>query len=554
MSKWFEKHQDVLSGALKAISERGYWSAYPEIPSKKIYGEDAPAIGQDVYNGLLNKPFDLPGHPAGDKRVGQEISPYGPDLGITYPAAGIEDLVSSAGTAGDMWGRATVKTRVGVCLEILHRLNQKSFEMAHAVSHTTGQAFIMAFQAGGPHAQDRGLEAVAYACREMTQTPESAGWEKPQGKHDPLRLTKEYRILPRGIALTIGCSTFPTWNSYPGLFASLATGNPVIVKPHPMAILPLALTVKIGREVLEESGFDPNLLLLAVDEPGAEITKDLVTHPEVKIIDFTGSGTFGTWVRQNSGSALVFSEEAGVNSIVIDSTDDFKGMVRNIAFSLALYSGQMCTAPQNLFIPSEGIDTDLGHMGVDEVAAALATGLDKLLEDQERALGICGAIQNPVTLERARASADLGQVIRKSGPIEGIDDARTATPAIIRLEAGESDVYQSEQFGPISFLVVTGNTDEAISRASSLAREKGAITAAIYSTDETVLAQAADAFTSAGACLSMNLTGGIHVNQSAAFSDYHVTGANPAGNACLTDSAFVANRFRIAMVRRPVKA
>ena len=55
----------------------------------------------------------------------------------------------------------------------------------------------------------------------------------------------------------IGCNTFPTWNGYPGMFASLATGNAVIVKPHPNAILPLAITVQIAREVLAEAGFDP---------------------------------------------------------------------------------------------------------------------------------------------------------------------------------------------------------------------------------------------------------------------------------------------------------
>ena len=44
------------------------------------------------------------------------------------------------------------------------------------------------------------------------------------------------------------------------------------------------------------------------------------------------------------------------------------------------------------------------------------------------------------------------------------------------------------------------------------------------------------------------------MNQSAAFSDYHVTGLNPAGNASLTDAAFVANRFRRAMWRRPKAA
>jgi hypothetical protein len=52
--------------------------------------------------------------------------------------------------------------------------------------------------------------------------------------------------------------------------------------------------------------------------------------------------------------------------------------------------------------------------------------------------------------------------------------------------------------------------------------------------------------------LSINLTGGVFVNQSAAFSDYHGTGANPAANAALTDAAFVASRFRVVQHRMHV--
>ena len=48
-----------------------------------------------------------------------------------------------------------------------------------------------------------------------------------------------------------------------------------------------------------------------------------------------------------------------------------------------------------------------------------------------------------------------------------------------------------------------------------------------------------------GVSLSLNLTGAVFVNQTAAFSDFHGTGANPAANAALSDSAFVANRFRV---------
>ena len=51
---------------------------------------------------------------------------------------------------------------------------------------------------------------------------------------------------------------------------------------------------------------------------------------------------------------------------------------------------------------------------------------------------------------------------------------------------------------------------------------------------------------------SVNLTGGIFVNQAAAFSDFHVSGANPAGNATLCDGAFVSGRFRVVQSRIPV--
>ena len=74
-------------------------------------------------------------------------------------------------------------------------------------------------------------------------------------------MDKQWRIVPRGIAVAVGCSTFPTWNSYPGVFASLATGNTVIVRPHPAAILPLAITVRICRDVLKETKrLDPNVV------------------------------------------------------------------------------------------------------------------------------------------------------------------------------------------------------------------------------------------------------------------------------------------------------
>jgi len=547
---FFEAHRAQLEQAVNACRTRSYWSAYPEIASGKIYGETAKADGEAAFKALLGKPFDL--GESGGRQVGREVSPFGMALGITYPAADADVLIERSIKAGQSWAHASIEDRVGVCLEWVKRLNAQSFLVANAAMHTTGQAFMMAFQAAGPHAQDRALEAIAYAYDEMTRVPRTAHWVKPQGKSDPIVLDKSFRIVPRGVSLVIGCATFPTWNGYPAIFASLATGNSVIVKPHPGAILPLAITVRIGREVLKEAGFDPDVIMLAPDEADAPITQDLAAHPGVAIVDFTGSPAFGQWVRENAATGLVYTEEAGINSIVIDSTDDFRGMCGNIAFSLSLYSGQMCTAPQNIFVPAGGIDTDDGHKSYDDVASGIATAIDKLLGDPDRAANVLGTIQNEATVKRVDASRKLGRVVRDSAamPVAGFDNARTASPLLLAVDAKDDRAWGEERFGPIAFVIRTASTEDSIALASQAARRKGAITASLYSTDDGVIDAAADAFARAGVALSVNLTGGIYVNQSAAFSDYHVSGANPAGNACLTDSAFVANRFRVAPMRR----
>lgn len=542
-----ERHRPLLDDAVKALSARGFWTPFPEIPSGKIYGESAKADADDAWAAIPGKPFDMPGHP-GQARLGAEISPWGPALDVTYPAASVENLIEAAQAAAPALAQAGPEARVGAALEILVRLNRMSFLMGHAVMHTTGQAFPMAFQAGGPHAQDRGLEAVAAAWAEMTRYADSAVWEKPQGKAAPLVLEKHWTILPVGLALAIGCNTFPTWNSYPGIFASLVTGNPVIVKTHPSAILPLALTVKVAREVLAEAGLPADAMLLAVDERGAEITKELATRPEVRLIDYTGSSVFGDWLRDNARQALIFSEETGVNSIVIAATDDFAGMCANVAFSLSLYSGQMCTAPQNIYVPADGIDTNEGRKSFDEVATGLAAAIDALLADPARASGVAGAIANPATLERLGPARSLGQVVRDSATLKA---GRSATPLLVAID-GDSPAARAEYFGPVAFLVAVKDADAGIAEAASLARAQGAITAAFYDTDEARIERAIAAFANAGVNLSINLTGNIFVNQSAAFSDFHVTGANPAGNASLTDAAFVANRFRRVMWRRQI--
>lgn len=545
----FDEHRNTLDRALQAITQRDYWSAYSE--SLKQYPPEAVSEAKVNFDALLNCHFTLAGT-AAVGRAGAEQSPYGFALGVSYDQYDADQLMTRQQQALPAWRDAGAEARVGVCLEALQRLNALSPTMAHAVMHTSGQAYMMAFQAGGPHAQDRGLEAVAYAWRAMSEVPGSACWTKPQGKQPALQLDKRWHIVPRGISLVIACSTFPTWNTYPGLFASLATGNPVLVKAHPGAILPVAMSVKVLQDVLEEAGFDPALVSLVVDTVEAPVSQVLALDARVKLVDFTGSSQFGNWLEANARQARVFTEKAGINSVIIDSVADIRATAKNLAFSLSLYSGQMCTTTQAIYIPRDGIRSGEQHLSFDEVAATLADAVQTLLADNARACQFIGAIQSQATAERIAACRALGTVVLESESREHPDfaGARIHTPLLLKVDAADRAAFSEERFGPISFLIATDNTAHSLQVAAEVIAEKGAMTLGFYSTDEAMLERAEQLAIDCAVALSVNFDSSVYVNQSAAFSDFHATGGNPAANACITDSAFVAQRFVTVQSRR----
>ncbi|MBS2963858.1 phenylacetic acid degradation protein PaaN [Actinocrinis puniceicyclus] len=546
------RHRPTLDAALAAIRTRTFFSHFPE--QVKAYPPERSAAAKSWFDAALGGRFPLE-QPGTDGEVGGERSPYGFELGITYPHADIDALLPAMAAGIPAWQDAGAEVRAAVCTEILTQLNELSFEVSYAAMHTTGQAFGMAFQAAGPHAQDRGLEAVAYGYSALSTHVSQAVWEKPQGSRPPVRLVKKWVAAPRGIALVVGCNTFPTWNGYPGLFASLVTGNPVLVKPHPSAILPLALTVRAARRVLAQAGFDPNLVALAAEDPHEHLARTLALRPEVRLIDFTGSNEFGDWLERNAVQAQVFTEKAGVNTIVVDSfePDQYTAALDHLAFSLSLYTAQMCTSPQNLLVPRGGVPVGGELKSFEQFGADLAAAVEKLLGDDARAAAVLGAVVNPFIVERLALAQGVGKTVLASRPVRHPEfpEATVRTPLIAAVDAADGSVYEHEWFGPVSFLIATDDTAHSIELYRRTVSQHGALTSAVYSTDEAVIAAAEEATWQAGANLSINLTGPVYMNQSAGFSDYHGTGLNPAANATYTDHAFVASRFRFVQSRRP---
>ena len=127
--------------------------------------------------------------------------------------------------------------------------------------------------------------------------------------------------------------------------------------------------------------------------------------------------------------------------------------------------------------------------------------------------------------------------------------ATLRTPVLLSCDAADEKLYMEERFGPIAFVVKTADSAAAIALSERVVSTHGALTVGVYSTRQDVIDAMTEATWRSKVALSINLTGGVFVNQSAAYSDYHGTGGNPAANASYADSAFVANRFRVVQRR-----
>jgi acyl-CoA reductase-like NAD-dependent aldehyde dehydrogenase len=193
----------------------------------------------------------------------------------------------------------------------------------------------------------------------------------------------------------------------------------------------------------------------------------------------------------------------------------------------------------------------------DEFAQKFADFTNGLVENPKAGPFVLGAIQNPKTCDRIEDAQKLDvKVWLDSRTIENpmFKNARIATPTVIEVDASKKKVFSSELFGPIALLIKTKDTSESIALAKELALHHGAISCGAYTTDEHLKEVIADEMSLAATPVSFNLVGGIYLNQHAGFSDFHVTGGNPAGNASFTNPEYVIKRFTWVGTREPSRS
>jgi len=238
--------------------------------------------------------------------------------------------------------------------------------------------------------------------------------------------------------------------------------------------------------------------------------------------------------RARGSQAAVFTEKAGVNCVVIDSTDDYSRCCRTW-HSRSRFTAARCAPRHRTFTFPRGIETDAGRKSFDAFATDLAAAIEGSSPIRRVPRACSGNRQRrcapPVESAATSESCATDQGARAPGAPRGEDPQ----PALVAVTGPEDPATSEEHSARYPARADGWNSGVARGNGRTV-RDHGAITAGAYSTDEDVLGRPGATALEAGVALSAELTGGVFVNQSAAYSDFHGTGLNPAANASLTTS------------------
>jgi phenylacetic acid degradation protein paaN len=549
----FEKYKSIINDTVKSIHKGYFFNNYPELPNDKIYGEHSIAEGYQKFKTHINNKFQELRQAMPESWEGNEESPFlQQPLNILYPTFDINTLIERSKNEYHKWRKVSIEDRAGLLMESLERIKKRFFEIAYATMHTTGMSYVMAFQISGPHSAQRALNAVASGFEALKRYPHTRFGRIVRDEFG-IKLGKSWIAVPKGISLIIGCPNFPSRDTVPSIFASLITGNPVIVKPHSSSILPIAIVVAEIQKVFSENGFDPDVCQMAIDSDDEDFIKSLVEHPSIRLIDFKGNCLFIDYLKSLKNKT-VFTEKHHINSVIIDSFDDIEISMKNLVMSLALYSGQMSNTPQNFFIPEGGIHTPEGMISYNDFVNRFIKLLSELLRDEVGAQ-ILGSIQNPKTISSIEhLEKQNGGLIYKASPYPHPEykKARTLSPMIMELLPDQKEIYMKEHFGPVGFFIKTKNSFHSLDLAFETADKKGAQYCSVFTTNEKFKDLIIDQMTTTNTPITFNMVGNIYLIPGNNYDEYHLTGGNTASNASAANLDFVLQRFTWVGCKQPV--
>ncbi len=303
--------------------------------------------------------------------------------------------------------------------------------------------------------------------------------EKAQPNREPMPKSDIRKMLfPLGPVVVFGASNFPLAFSTAGgdTASALAAGCPVIVKSHPMHAATGELVSSAIIKAAEKTGM-PNGVFSNLNSSGIEVGQQLVKHPKVKAVGFTGSINGGTALyklaNERDEPIPVFAEMGSINPVVLLPSaleNDGEAWATKYASSITMGAGQFCTNP--------GLVLGLKGAKLDSFINTLSEEILKL----EPTCMLHPNIYAKYNEGKKELSAQKG--ITVTADYKKATDPNTAQPSILKVSGADflaNTKLHKEVFGPFSVVVECEN---ALEMESILNHLEGQLTGTVLGSED----------------------------------------------------------------------
>lgn len=401
-----------------------------------IDGAAKPATGNATY-ALVNpaRPSEIVGHAAAANRED------------------VDAAMQAAQRAFGAWAALSMDERAAMLTNISRKLNADDLETASRARLLTREHGKTLFETN--------IEVTRLADR-FAQVANFAGQlaeeDEVSGKMFDTVVTRK----SRGVSLLIVPWNWPLAILGSKLPHALLAGNTVVIKLSEFATLAPALTIMKIASMLP-----PGVVNLITGD-GAIIGDDLVCHPHVRQVNFTGSIRIGRHVMQKAAENITpVTLELGGNDpgILLDDAPLSEEFFKKLYISCFLTSGQVCMALKRLYVPRGLFGDVIDGLGVVMDKQVVGDGLKDGVS-----MGPLTTPQQKRTVETMlEESAAAGQDVRYFGQIDDEGDfaaGQFLRPSLVVGATPSLSVVRDEQFGPTLPVVVYDSESDAICMAN----------------------------------------------------------------------------------------